>query len=193
MPTTKPRKRAPTGRKKSTATRPSSASPARRAGALPVGQVWGPASRAAILAALRKGSTHKLAAEVVGINPRTLKTWLARGRANLDAIAAWERAGEHGERPELDAWGAFALDVARAEGDHALDLVGVVVRAAKRGEWRAALALLGRRRPLEFGESIGVRPEGVDDEGERHDTTDALLERLRKAAESTRGGDGASR
>lgn len=155
---------------------------------------FGPEARKVILTALRKGATQRLAAELAGIDPRTLKGWLARGREQLTAIAEWERDGEIGDPPPIDAYGRFVLEVAQARASADVDLVDAVTDAAiNRGEWRAGLALLARRRPAEFGEHVTLGSATVDEETqERKDNADELLDRLALLARRTRGEGDAS-
>jgi hypothetical protein len=149
---------------------------------------FGPEVRGRILEALKLGATQKLAAEFAGVDPRTVKTWLAKGRDNLAELAAWETDGEQGPEPRLDVFGRFVLEVGQARAAADFTLVGAITEAAKRGEWRAALALLARRRPAEFGEHLAVSAvSGPDDDGERRDVTDDLLSRLTTAARRVRG------
>jgi hypothetical protein len=153
----------------------------------PRGLKFGPAVRGSVLEALGLGATQKLAAELAGIDPRTLKSWLARGRENLGLIAEWEAAGEVGPMPELDRFGRFALEVGQARAKADMKLVGHVTEAAEAGEWRAALALLARRRPAEFGDHLAVTPATIDDDGQRQDVTAELLNKLTLAAQRMRG------
>lgn len=161
----------------------------------PTGRKFGPEVRAKIIAALDRGATQRLAAELAGVDERSVKRWLAQGRECLAERETWDRDGQHGDPPALDGYAVFVLEVAQARARADFDLIDVITQACRRGDWRAALALLGRRRPAEFGEHLAVSGAVVDDEsGERLDATDDLLARLTKAAQRTRGegadGDG---
>lgn len=165
----------------------------------PKGLVFGPVVREGILAGLRAGATHKMACGLVGIDPRSLKRWLRTGRDGLALLEAWERDGERGDPPELDAYARFTLEVARADAVADFALVASVSKAGQDGEWRASMALLRARRPSEFGVVVGVSATAVGgDDEERRDVTEDLLAKLSRAALRTRGeapdpedGDGA--
>jgi len=87
-----------------------------------------PEIHAAVVRALSKGITRQGAADICGITDRTLRLWCDKGRK--------------GEEPYVQ----FAADVAKAEGEIEVDMTGVVITAAKDGDWRAAQLWLERRR-----------------------------------------------
>jgi hypothetical protein len=160
--------------------------PLRRVGSCVV--KFGPEVRSLIVAALKRGATQKLAAEYAGVDPRTVKGWLAKGRENLAAIEEWDRSGLDTLEPALDAFGQFVLEVGQARAAADFELVGCISDAARAGEWRAAASLLARRRPAEFGDHLAVSAvSGPDEDGERRDVTGDLLERLTVAARRVRG------
>lgn len=163
----------------------------RRAGAVgPRGRKFGPAIREAILVQLAKGCSCRMAAELSGIASRTLKIWRSKGRKNLAEIVSWEAQGEpDGERPKLDAWGRFELDVAAARAYADLVPISTLQLAAKT-DWRAALSLLQMRRPEEFGELVTTRQIEMDDDDERVDVTEKLLAKMALQAKRVRGEDG---
>lgn len=92
-----------------------------------------PAVRDGILQAIRAGVPRCKAAEACNISPRTLRTWLARGK----------RGEEH--------YGEFRRDVAKAEADCVADMVAIVQEAARAGTWQAAAWWLERRHPDAWG------------------------------------------
>ena len=152
----------------------------------PRGRKFGPTIREAILTQLAKGASCRMAAELSGIDPRTLKTWRAKGRDSLAKIIQWETQGEpEDERPKLDAFGRFELDVAHARAYADLVPMSTLQLAAKT-DWRAALALLQMRRPEEFGEVVTTRLAEMDGDGERVDVTERLLAKLALQAKRVR-------
>jgi len=56
----------------------------------------------------------------------------------------------------------FALEGSKAIADAELNLIGVIRRAATKGDWRAALAILERRWPQEYGRRIQVMENSKD-------------------------------
>ncbi len=80
---------------------------------------------ARICEALRAGTTHRTAAACGGVSRDTFYHWLKT-------------------RPD------FAAQVATAEAACAVAMVRVIYEAAQRGEWRAALWWLERRRPADW-------------------------------------------
>lgn len=139
----------------------------------------------AILAALRKGATHRLAATTAGIDPRTLKTWLANGRANLLLLDQHDAGDWPADQPppELDKFGRFTLEVYAAEGEPELAAVESWTKAARK-DWRAASDWLRRRRPAEYSEVAQIRRVAIDDEGrvqQADSPEEALLDKFDQA------------
>ena len=88
----------------------------------------------AILNAVREGITESAAAEHVGIH--------------RDTLTSWKRLGDHGDA----RYSAFVVDLARARAEAEISLTKVVTDAAfEAGEWKAALEVLARRNPEEWG------------------------------------------
>jgi hypothetical protein len=79
-----------------------------------------------ILASLASGNTRKVSALAAGISVRTLSEW-------------------------MDSDEEFAQSVHEAEGTFEAAQVGTITTASKNGDWRAALTLLERRNPIDWG------------------------------------------
>ena len=141
---------------------------------------WGAAVRRVILRALRDGAKHYHAAELAGVDERTLKRWLAAGRANIEAVDLHD-AGE-GPEAELDDFGEFYLAVAEVRGRADQPAVRCIVRAIERGDVKAAQWWLERRRPAEYGQLVRSGRATVDELGDLHDDEqsdgEAILEAL---------------
>lgn len=88
-------------------------------------------SRDVLLALLRAGVPHYVAAELAGVRPGTLKGWLARGRR--------ERSGP---------FAAFALDVEKAAAEAEVRAVRLIGRSR---DWRAQAWLLSVVSPDRYG------------------------------------------
>lgn len=95
-----------------------------------------------VLDALKAGNTRRAACIAAGIDQRTLERWQER-------------------------YVGFAADLARAEAESEVALVGFIRNAAAQ-DWRAALTLLERRWPNDWGkrERIEVYHQ-VQQEAER--------------------------
>lgn len=91
--------------------------------------------RESVCQAIRAGLPLREAALVAGISERTLHAWRERG--------AREESG-----PYLQ----FVQQTREAEAQAQFDLAVIVKSAAIAGDWRAALALLGRRWPGTWSE-----------------------------------------
>lgn len=163
----------------------------RRAAVGPRGRVFGPLVRAEIIAAIERGASCRMAAELVQIDPRTLKSWRQRGRAGLAVLVRWEAEGEASERPRIDAYARFELEVSRALALRDMPAMDTMQRAA-RSDWRAAEAVLKMRRPGEFSEVVGHREVEIDDDGDTVDIADKLLRKLNEQAKRVRGEGDAS-
>lgn len=86
-----------------------------------------------LLKAVAAGLPNKTAAELAGIDERTLYNWKRRGKA--------------GEEPFLQFLQSLRAHQARA----VREAMQTINHAAKRGEWRAAAWWLERRHPDEYG------------------------------------------
>ncbi|MCA9682326.1 MAG: hypothetical protein KC457_09040 [Myxococcales bacterium] len=150
-------------------------------------------TRERVLAVLVKGGSDKMAAELANITPRTLKRWLQQGRAELDALDAWDAAGgpESGQpQPPFTDLGRFVLDHAATRAAPDQRLVDTVVASAERGDWRAAMSLLRSRRPGEFAEVQRHQAVTEDEDGELTDAGDGLVDKILAIAGRVRGEGG---
>lgn len=91
---------------------------------------------------VRAGLTLNLAASGAGVAERTIYRWLAAGR-------------QPGRRYARHRALLAAVEQARAEAE--VDLVASMMRAARRGSWKAACWLLEREYPERWGPP-GSRP-----------------------------------
>ena len=91
-----------------------------------------------IVRAIRAGNYPEVAAGHAGIHAATYYRWMERGELEGDA-------------PEDDPYRQFRAEVERALADSEAAEVGLVVKAARDGDWRAAAWLLERR----FGDRWG--------------------------------------
>ena len=87
-------------------------------------------AQAAIRAALEAGNTRAAAAQVAGIAPDTLRTWMRQG-----------------EQQKIGRYKILSKTVEQAEAQAEAEAVAEIRAAWKRGEWRAAAWWLERRRP----------------------------------------------
>jgi hypothetical protein len=102
--------------------------------------------RKRIALAVESGSSYAAAAEFASVTDRTMRSWLARGRAEQDA-----RKPDRTERCYVLLLEAVELASARAE----VRAAATITRAAQE-DWRAALAFLERRSPAEWGKRLAV-------------------------------------
>ncbi len=93
-----------------------------------------------IVRAIRAGNYPAVAAAHTGVHPSTYYRWMERGELDGDA-------------PEDDPYRRFRAEVERAIADAEAAEVGLVLKAARDGDWRAAAWLLERR----FSERWGRR------------------------------------
>lgn len=107
---------------------------------------------------VRAGSTRANAAARVRVSDRTVKSWVAKGRKNVDAL-------EVGTVDDLDEYGLFVLELQEAEAQVNSFAEGVLLKAmAKGGDVgvRAATWWLKHRGGPEYR----VRVEQVGKDGE---------------------------
>ena len=122
-----------------------------------------------IVRAIRAGNYPEVAAAHAGIHPATHYRWMERGALEGDA-------------PEDDPYRHYRAEVERALADSEAAEVGLIVKAARDGDWRAAAWVLERR----FGDRWGRRDrlEQVhevrepDEAGELDREIERLLEEL---------------
>ncbi len=94
-------------------------------------------ARPIILRALRQGAPIRTACYVAGISK--------------SAYYEWRRLGSENRRSE---YYAFVLETGKAISEAELSLISVIRRAATKGDWRAALAILERRWPEEYARRV---------------------------------------
>lgn len=104
-----------------------------------------PNIRARIIAAVRRGQSRTIAAQLAGIARATLMNALARGRC-----------GESGFVDFLDA-------IKTAEAQFERNALQRIHRASRLGTWQAAAWLLERRHPQRWGAKKEIR-HGLTDE-----------------------------
>lgn len=90
-----------------------------------------------LVQAIQLGATYSLACKYAGISHQTLLNWLAKGEA--------QKTG-----PAHD----LVARVAEAEGRAVVGWLVMIEKAAKDGDWRAALAKLERRYPETYGRQV---------------------------------------
>jgi hypothetical protein len=96
-------------------------------------------TKKAILDALAYGATYKDAAEAAGIDYDTFNNWM--------------KSGKNAKSGELfEFFGA----VRRTEADARLKYLSTIAKAAKGGDWRAALEYLKRRDRPNWGDNVDV-------------------------------------
>lgn len=100
-----------------------------------------------IILAIKQGLTFKQAAAYGGVSYSTLNRWRKEGRA-ID-----EGHKEDSGDGVLEFW----KQLEQAQGQAAMRLLGVINRAANKGDWKAATWILERRYSREWG------PKGQQD------------------------------
>lgn len=164
-----------------------------------------------LLRCISTGVTQDVAARTIGVTPRTLKRWLAEGRAAADAI----ETGDPDFTPDADDHmrirAAEAIDQARYRCEVALaanivaasrggQLIGEFTRTLRGGgtevekrytppDWRAAAFILERTRRERWARQIAVtdpdgRPfgAGVADDKRRYDMASELSELMKQGS-----------
>lgn len=117
------------------------------------------------------------AAELAGVTARTLKRWTRLGRDELDAF-------DREETVEIGKYGAFVLDLIRAEAEATGRLLGIIeAAAADPKEWRAAAWILERKNSLRFGAAAKLALVADDGSEGHRDYTRDLLGKLDAMAE----------
>lgn len=114
--------------------------------------------RPAILRALGEAIPIRSACLQAGVNERTLRLWIAKGREELNALAIWEEAEPEVRAPEpppVTELGEFveAVEIAEAQAEAKL-----VRKVAK----EKPLEILKRRFPDSWGDTRRVKLEGGD-------------------------------
>lgn len=110
-----------------------------------------PAIIARIAEATRKGHPITTAGVMAGLAPRTAAQWREQGEAE------WEEGDELGSHVPL------MLAVKQAEAELVDSQLDIVQDAGARGLWAAAMTLLERRFPQDFGrnQTVHVKTESL--------------------------------
>lgn len=139
--------------------------------------------RRKILEAVELGHYRKTAATLSGIDERTLKTWVAKGRDN---VTAWQEG-----RAKLNGYGTFLRQLEAAEAKAEDDALRVVITevahkvdADPRIRLQAAIWYLEHKHPKRWG-TKRLELAGGDGEPISVDVRHALLDRLDTMAERT--------
>lgn len=144
-----------------------------------------PKTAALIEKHLRAGLWRHNAAQLVGISPRSIEGWMARGRAELED--AMQEAEETGRLPALGRYGQFAAMVYAVEAETEQQMVGVVIECAKQKDdpalrFKAATWWLERKRNMVYGKGalrVDLHQDQSEDDG--GDDVEEVLEKLAQA------------
>lgn len=98
-----------------------------------------------VIDAVRKGATFRDAAKSIGVHESTLETWKRRGRE--------ETEGKYYD---------LVQDIATAEAECKIEVIGGIVEAAKK-DWKAGMTFLERKYPNEFARTERVNLGGSDE------------------------------
>lgn len=114
---------------------------------------------ARIYQVIGKGATYSKAAAAGGISRRTLYNWLERGQKDLedyeDRMDAFVN-DELPEPPEKSCYAEFYWNFGKFEAQLCEDMLDEIIKAAKDPRnWAAAMTLLERRFPDEYGRRGG--------------------------------------
>lgn len=141
----------------------------------PTGHVFSLELVALICEHLRAGLFRANACTIVGVNDRTLKAWLARGRADLELMAD---GGEYTDHARA------LMMVEAAEGEVEAGMIGVVTDIAQNGKTdadrlKAVTWYLERKEATRYNRnslrvSVGVSGDQVSDA----DVVDVVLDRI---------------
>ena len=102
-----------------------------------------PQTTEVILAALGIGATYKDASEAAGVDYMTFNNWMKLG--------AEAKSGKFLE---------FFEAVRRTEAEAAMKYLGTLADAARKGDWKAALEWLKRRRRADWGDNVDFTSGG---------------------------------
>lgn len=92
------------------------------------------------------GSSYEAAAAAAGIHYDTLNEWMKKGREQKSGI-----------------YREFSEALETANGQCTVNMVRIIQSAAAKGDWKAALEWLKRRRRGEWGDSVAL----TDNEGNK--------------------------
>ncbi|HEV2773893.1 MAG TPA: hypothetical protein VGV57_13895 [Thermoleophilaceae bacterium] len=122
-----------------------------------------------IVRAIRAGNYPEVAAGHAGIHAATYYRWMERGALE-------------GEAGEDDPYRQFRSEVERAIADSEAAEVGLVIKAARDGDWRAAAWLLERRFSDRWGRRDRLEQlhelKEADEAGELDREIERLLEEM---------------
>jgi hypothetical protein len=106
---------------------------------------------ARVAEATRKGHPITTAGTLAGIGAATATQWYSRGLEQLETDG------------ELGSHALFALAVKQAEAELVDSQLGVIQDAGSKGMWAAAMTLLERRFPQDFGrnQTVNVKQESL--------------------------------
>jgi hypothetical protein len=104
-----------------------------------------PETSQAILDALAIGATYKDAAEAAGVAYDTFNNWMQMGES--------AKSGQFFE---------FFQSVRQAQADARLKYLSTIAKAAKDGDWRAALEYLKRRDRANWGDNLDLTSKGEE-------------------------------
>ena len=105
--------------------------------------------------ALRTGLKLEPACDLAGLSYSTVKRWLREGRDERDAIAKAEREGL--KPPPASIFHELHVRLRAATAEWERKHAAVIDKAGEKGDWRASLSMLERRRRKTWGS--GVVPE----------------------------------
>jgi hypothetical protein len=113
-----------------------------------------------IITVVRAGNLRETAAAAGGITTNTMRNWLRRGASGEEPYASFSEA----------------LDIAEAEVE--TTTVGVIEKAAKAGDWKAAAYLLENRGPRRWSRTTRLEHTGKDGGPIELDSKTELFARL---------------
>ena len=107
-----------------------------------------------VIKAIKEGLTFKQAASYAGVSYSTLNRWRKEGRDVYEGLQGDPKTGI------LEFW----MQLEQAQGEASMRLLGVINKAAKQGDWKAATWILERRFSREWGPrgQQDLDPEEID-------------------------------
>lgn len=150
-----------------------------------------PARRAILVGSIASGGSVEVAARRAGIHATTLRDWIRKGQAELQALTAWEQG--RGQDPGPTPYGELILEILMAIGFWETELLGVLKKAAKDGDVKAACWLLERVGGKLGAERIEIdmKPgHGPDDLGDVRARLTEQWAQIRARRTSLENGDG---
>lgn len=102
-----------------------------------------PETQSTIVDAILHGATYKDAAEAAGVSYDTFNEWYKAGR-------------EAGKGKFFE----FSEAVSKANAECAVNFTRIIQSNAAKGDWKAALEWLKRRRRAEWGDNIDLTTQG---------------------------------